>query len=78
MSTEYKRQEHFAHDLAMRWLKGDYEFVRHTIRTLKNKAQAAYIAARIILLLVTIDDQEDTETTEHFLNFIHPNEGVAP
>lgn len=64
--TNYKYQAEFAQELTESWLNGNREYVRLTIRQLKNKAQAAYIAASVATNL----------TPDHasaFVNFIHPN-----
>lgn len=52
-----------AAELADSWCNGNREYVRLTIRGLKNKAQAAYIAAYVQSLLVGGD----------FVAFMHPN-----
>ena len=51
MSATYKYQEQFSADLTTKWLKGERSEVRIIIRQLKNKAQAAFIAARVTLNL---------------------------
>jgi hypothetical protein len=66
--TKYKYQESFAEELAESWLNGNRSHVRTTIRGLKNKAQAAYIATFIALWL-----QENGHNSLVFLSFIHPN-----
>lgn len=82
MSTKYKHQEEFALSLAQRWLcKAERPEVRRIIRTLKNKAQAAYIAARVAYELIDntryeSDDGEiccDPEAAGEFLAYLHPN-----
>lgn len=65
MSTAYKHQEEFAASLAQRWLYGaEKPEVRRIIRGLKNKAQAAYIAASV---LHAIDGKTE------FLRYLHPD-----
>lgn len=61
--TKFKYQEEFAQELATSWRNGNREYVRTTIRNLKNKAQAAYIAAAVQGNLVGGD----------FIAFMHPN-----
>jgi hypothetical protein len=68
MSTTMKYQEQFAHELAQRWIEGQHEHVRLTIRGLKNKPQAAYIAAATALF-IRVEDKDAAE----FVAFIHPN-----
>lgn len=63
--TNYKYQEAFAQELTESWLNGNKSHVRSTIRNLKNKAQAAFIAAGIAHMLG--DDALE------FVIFIHPN-----
>lgn len=60
----YKYQEEFVAQLITEWMNGDNTGVRTKIRNLKNKAQAAYIAAAIAQQL---DDAEE------FVTFMHPN-----
>lgn len=69
MST-FKYQEQFASELTEAWLDGKREHVRTTIRNLKNKAQAAYIAAQIAVNLV----EEGKAFAGDFVIFIHPNQ----
>lgn len=69
MSTTYKYQEQFAHQLAAEWLNGDQSGVRSKIRQLKNKAQAAYIAAQVTMYLL---DKSHGDAT-HFVEFMHPS-----
>ena len=68
--TTYKYQEEFASELTQAWLAGNREHVRTTIRNLKNKAQAAYIAARVAVNLV----EEGKAFAGDFVTFIHPNQ----
>lgn len=72
MSATYKRQDHFAHDLAMAW-PATPDQVRYRIRTLKNKAQTAYISARVMSQLITMDDQDGTSHAQGFLKYMHPD-----
>lgn len=67
----YKYQESFARELAESWINGNKEQVRLTIRGLKSKAQAAYIAVRVYSDL--INHFEVSGSAENFENFIHPN-----
>lgn len=69
MST-FKYQEQFASELTEEWIAGKREHVRTVIRNLKNKAQAAYIAARVTLNLM----EEGKAFAGDFCNFIHPNQ----
>jgi hypothetical protein len=69
--TSFKYQEEFAEDLAASWLVGNHEFVRNTIRGLKNKAQASYIAAAVCKLLCLQAD--DYFSAGRFVSFMHPN-----
>jgi DNA polymerase III delta subunit len=69
MST-FKYQEQFASELTEAWLAGKREHVRTTIRNLKNKAQAAYIAAQVAANLV----EEGKAFAGDFVIFIHPNQ----
>lgn len=71
MSTTYRYQQEFANELTQKWLDGKHEYVRITIRQLKNKAQAAYIAARVAFLLQT--HHGESGAAEAFVEFIHPN-----
>lgn len=63
--TNYKYQEQFAQELAESWLNGNKSHVRTTIRNLKNKAQAAFIAASVTDML--------GDDAVAFVAFIHPN-----
>jgi hypothetical protein len=65
-----KYQAEFAAELTEKWLAGNHEQVKMTIRQLKNKAQAAYIAARVTLNLTT----EANEQAKSFVEYIHPNQ----
>jgi hypothetical protein len=71
MSTHYKHQEAFAIELANAWHRGHYTHVRAVIRTLKNKAQASYIAARVALILAAPEGGE--QIAYPFVDFLHPN-----
>ena len=53
MSSQYKYQEDFAAGLARQVIEGAGLSVRLTIRSLKNKSQAAYIAAQVASILFT-------------------------
>lgn len=68
MSRKYRYQEQYAGTLAKMWNEGKREYVRTAIRTLKNKAQASYIAATVAWLL-------EQEAGAAFCMFLHPNEG---
>jgi len=71
MSATYKHQGEFALTLARDWLHGGTRpEVRKKIRGLKNKAQAAYIAARIVYLLMQELGHVEAQS---FLYFIHPD-----
>ncbi len=70
MSTHYRYQEKFAFDLTTKWLAGQHSEVRIIIRHLKNKAQAAFIAASVAVHL----NIEDHRESQEFLAFIHPNQ----
>lgn len=65
----FKHQETFANELADQWLNGNREHVRTTIRNLKNKAQAAYVASYIALVLPAHNGDHATQ----FVRFMHPN-----
>lgn len=69
MST-FKYQEDFAADLTNKWLAGHESEVRITIRQLKNKSQAAYIAARVTL---NLNENGDFFAMARFVDFMHPN-----
>lgn len=69
--TNYKYQETFARELSESWINGNKEYVRLTIRGLKNKAQAAYIAVRVHSDL--INHYDCSGSAENFENFMHPN-----
>lgn len=66
--TKYKYQEQFALELAESWINGNREYVRMTIRGLKNKAQAAYIASATALYI-----NANSKDAAEFVAFIHPN-----
>lgn len=72
MSINYKYQDALTIDLTTQWVAGNREQVRERIRTLKNKAQAAYIAASVMWQLMHYKDGSKDATD--FLHFIHPNE----
>lgn len=73
MSKTYKHQEEFAQGLVGHWLKGEYEDVCRIIRGLKNKAQAAYIAGAVTLLLAKLDVLGDCDESGEFVKFMHPD-----
>jgi hypothetical protein len=64
--TIYKYQTGFANELAAKWEAGNHSEVRNVIRGLKNKAQAAYIATFVGLML-------GQEEGFKFLEYMHPN-----
>ena len=64
--TNFKYQEEFSIELAESWKNGNRKYVRDKIRSLKNKAQAAHIAALITAQL-------EPDDVEIFTRFIHPN-----
>lgn len=66
----YKYQQEFALELCDAWLTGKKEYVRTTIRNLKNKVQSAYIAAAVALYI----NAHEKDAAE-FAAFIHPNNG---
>lgn len=68
LTMTYKHQETFAHELSESWMNGNREHVRLTIRGLKNKAQAAYIAAAVALFI-----NASSQDAAAFVAFIHPN-----
>ena len=47
----FKHQIGFANELAVKFERGNHAEVRNVVRGLKNKAQAAYIAALIAMQL---------------------------
>lgn len=67
----YKYGEQFARDMAAQWLNGNRKHIRTTIRNLRNKAQAAFIAASVALELTHSD--VDRFTAADFVRFMHPN-----
>jgi hypothetical protein len=69
MST-FKYQSEFASDLTAKWLAGQRSEVRIIIRQLKNKAQAAFIAAQVAINLL----EEGKAFAQDFASFIHPNQ----
>ncbi|WP_020469646.1 hypothetical protein [Zavarzinella formosa] len=69
MSTTYRYQEEFSAELTQAWLAGKQEHVRLTIRQLKNKAQAAYIAAMVAVNLAN----DQAFLADEFCDFMHPN-----
>lgn len=68
--TTYKYQEAFADELAASWHNGNCAYVRTTIRNLKNKAQAAYIAGEVVYQLAK---EENLDAAKGFVSFMHPN-----
>jgi hypothetical protein len=62
----FKYQATFSAELVTKWKAGQHAEVRNVIRGLKNKAQAAYIAARVAVLL-------DHDEAWKFIDFIDPN-----
>lgn len=66
--TTYKYQEAFALELAESYMNGNKSHVRTTIRNLKNKAQAAYIASATALYI-----NASSKDAAEFVAFIHPN-----
>lgn len=66
--TNYKYQEQFALELSEQWINGNHSHVRSTIRNLKNKAQAAYIASATALYINACE-----KDAAAFVAFIHPN-----
>lgn len=71
MSTNYRYQEQFAASLAKAWKDGKGEYVRNTIRGLKNKSQSAYIAAAVAVNIAFYSEN----AARAFTDYIHPNEG---
>lgn len=69
----FKYQETFADDLTQAWLDGKGEHVRTVIRNLKNKAQAAYIAAQVAANLRESFTEDGEEHAGLFADFMHPN-----
>jgi hypothetical protein len=67
--TQFKYQEEFAAQLTKEWVAGDYSGVRTKIRNLKNKSQAAYIAAKVTLNLVAVQH----EHARDFVGTMNPN-----
>lgn len=68
--TQYKYQTEFAAKLAAEWHNGNGVYVRTTIRNLKNKAQAAYIAGEVVYQLATV---VGLPAARDFIAFMHPN-----
>ncbi|OWK35449.1 hypothetical protein [Fimbriiglobus ruber] len=62
----FKHQAIFSAELVTKWNAGQHAEVRNVIRGLKNKAQAAYIAARVAILL----GQDEAWS---FIDFMDPN-----
>jgi hypothetical protein len=56
----------FANELAVKFEQGDHNEVRNIIRNLKNKAQAAYIAAFVAMQL-------GEDKGWQFVDFMDPN-----
>ena len=79
MSRHYKYQDDLIDRLAQEWIKGWHLKVRKEIHGLKNKSQAAYIAASVCLYLLVFDEETNyaTDGTQgesgKFLNYINPN-----
>lgn len=76
--TRFKYQEQFAQELIESWINGNLSHVRTTIHNLKNKAQAAYIAAYIAAELTSLDwrNASNNVMSSHalaFTRFMHPN-----
>lgn len=66
----YKYQEAFAQELTDAWIEDKDTHVRTTIRNLKNKAQAAYIAGEVVYNLI---QQVSVSEAARFILFMHPN-----
>lgn len=64
--TTFKYQIGFANELAVKFEQGNHAEVRNVIRGLKNKAQAAYIAAFVAMQL-------GEEQGWKFVDFMDPN-----
>lgn len=62
----FKYQATFSAELAAKWNAGQHSEVRRIIRNLKNKSQAAYIAARVAVVL-------DHNEAWKFVDFMDPN-----
>jgi len=62
----FKYQIGFANELAVKFEQGNHAEVRNVIRNLKNKAQAAYIAAFVAMQL-------GEEKGWQFVDFMDPN-----
>lgn len=71
----FKHQEQFATELTESWINGNKKHVRDTIRNLKNKAQASFIAASVHAELKARESQgvcQDGSGSD-FVRFMHPN-----
>jgi hypothetical protein len=66
LMSKLKYQTTFAAELMTKWLAGQHSEVRRIIRGLKNKSQAAYIAARIAVIL-------DKDEAWKFVDYMDPN-----
>lgn len=64
--VEFKYQAIFSAEMVTKWNAGQHSEVRRVIRNLKNKPQAAYIAARVAVLL-------DHDEAWKFIDFMDPN-----
>ena len=62
----FKYQAMFAAELVTKWNAGQHSEVRNVIRGLKNKAQAAYIAARVAVILGSDEGWK-------FIDYMDPN-----
>jgi hypothetical protein len=62
----FKYQATFSAELVTKWNAGQHSEVRNVIRNLKNKSQAAYISARVAVLL-------NHEEAWKFIDFMDPN-----
>lgn len=72
----FRYQETFADNLTSRWLQGKNTYVRGTIRQLKNKAQAAYVAGLVVYNLMTTPQTSETDRlsmSAKFIRYMHPN-----
>ena len=71
--TKKPSHDDFASELAARWSNDDgRDDIRTTLRAIKDRAELAYIAAYVMVWLITFDDQNDTQHASTFLFFIHP------
>lgn len=69
--SKLKYQETFAAELTESWINGNHSYVRITIRNLKNKAQASFIASAVCENLCNLHD--DFFAAGRFVSFMHPN-----